>query len=135
MSYPYHFLLDLTPEQIALRRASLNQYGLYAHLSALIPIAGFQLYRLARWVLSERKNAKAGYAAIPGSPALKKARLAKSRGVRVWGRKLAWWLDGEVWGLGGKRRLWIAGLAWGSWLAFLAVNGTGDGMYGFIFMF
>lgn len=127
MDWPYH-LIDLNEQERNLRRVLLDRYGAYAQLSALVPVFVYQLYRLARWVSSERQRVKPGYALVPGSPASKKY---KSSPQGALSRKLGailWWLEGDVvqgWGL---RLHWIAGIAWASWLLFLCAAQTGDGM-------
>jgi hypothetical protein len=126
MGWPYH-LLDLTHEQKHERRLLLDRYGVYAQLSALIPILGYQLYRLAIWVYSERQRPKTGYSAIPSSPTLKRARTSASGTLSARLRSIVWWLESEVakgWGLRGQ---WIAAACWLSWLLFLCVHQTGEG--------
>jgi len=39
-----------------------------------------------------------------------------------------WWLEGEGLEGWGSRGRWIAGGVWGTWLLFLCVHKTGDGM-------
>jgi hypothetical protein len=126
MGWPYH-LLDLTHEEKHERRVLLDRYGVYAQLSALIPILAYQLYRLGVWVYSERQRSKTGYSAIPSSPALKRSRTSTSGAlVQKW-RTTAWWLESEVapgWGLRGQ---WVAAACWVSWLLLLCVHRTGEG--------
>lgn len=133
MAWPYH-LVDLTDQQKHHRRELLDRYGIYSQLSALIPVLGYQLYRLGGWVYSERRRAKVDYSAVPTSPAAKKERHTTSGiVVRKW-RGVVWWLEGEVapsWGLG-LRGQWIATGSWMVWLLFLCVHRTGDGMYSFL---
>jgi hypothetical protein len=131
MAWPYH-LLDLTHEQKHERRLLLDRYGVYAQLSAFIPILAYQLYRLAVWVYSERKRSKVSYSAIPSSPTLKRSRASTSGNfARSW-RTTIWWLEGEFaqgWPSRGKL---IAAGVWISWLLFLCVHNTGEGKY-FVF--
>ena len=104
----------------------LDRYGVFAQLSALVPIAVILLFRLGIWVLSERRRQQ-DYAAVPTSPGLKRERLSGSGALlRRW-RRLEWWLESDVGGGWGVRGRWIAGLAWGAWLLFLSVHRTGDG--------
>jgi hypothetical protein len=125
MPWPYHFV-DLSQAQKHERRILLDRYGVYAQLSAFIPISVILLFRLGNWVLSERRTQQE-YAAVPTSPGLKRERLSSSGGlVRRW-RRVEWWLEGDVGGGWGVRGRWIAGLAWGAWLLFLSVHKTGDG--------
>ena len=126
MGWPYH-LLDLTQEQKHERRLLLDRYGVYAQLSALIPILAYQLYRLAVWVYSERQRSKVNYAAIPSSPTLKQKRTTSSGSLAKTWRSTAWWLESEIatgWGLRGQ---WIAAGVWVSWLLFLCIHKTGEG--------
>jgi hypothetical protein len=129
MAWPYHIDFNLTHDQKHERRVLLDRYGVYAQLSALIPILAFQLYRLGLWVYSERQRSKIEYSEVPTSPGLKRQRNTTSGTiVRKW-RSAKWWLESEVapgWGVRGR---WIAGGAWTSWLLFLCIHKTGDGMY------
>jgi hypothetical protein len=131
MSWPYHFV-DLTQEEIIKRRILLDRYGVYAQLSALIPVLAFQLYRLGAWVYLQRKRTEVRYTAVPdtpGSPFQKQNRVSTSgRLARRW-RLALWWLEGEVYPGWGLRGHWIAGLTWASWLLFLTVHKTGDGKF------
>jgi hypothetical protein len=128
MAWPYHFL-DLSEEEKQLRRELLDRYGVYAQLSALVPILAFQLYRLWIWVYSERQRSKVAYSKVPSSPIAKHAKRSSSGVVMKKWRGLVWWLEGEVgkrWGLRGH---WIAAGAWTTWLLFLCVHRTGHGMW------
>jgi hypothetical protein len=125
MAWPYH-LLDLTHEQKHERRLLLDRYGVYAQLSALIPILAYQLYRLGFWVYSERRS-KASYSAIPSSPTLKRSRASTAGSfARNW-RSTVWWLEGEIVTGWPSRGQLIAAGAWVSWLLFLCVHNTGEG--------
>jgi hypothetical protein len=127
MGWPYH-LLDLTHEQKHERRLLLDRYGVYAQLSALIPILAYQLYRLGVWVCSERKRSKASYSAIPSSPILKRSRASTAgNSARKW-RSTVWWLEGELAAGWPSRGQFIAAGVWTSWLLFLCVHKTGEGM-------
>ena len=127
MGWPYH-LLDLTHEQKHERRLLLDRYGVYAQLSALIPILAYQLYRLGVWVYSERKRSKASYSAIPSSPTLKRSRASTAGNfARKW-RSTIWWLEGELAVGWPSRGQFIAAGVWTSWLLFLCVHKTGEGM-------
>jgi hypothetical protein len=131
MSWPYHFV-DLTEEEIIKRRILLDRYGVYAQLSALAPVFAFQLYRLGAWIYSQRKRTEVRYKEVSstsGSQFQKQNRLSTSGGlVRRW-RSAQWWLEGEEYPGWGVRGHWIAGLAWASWLLFLAVHKTGVGKF------
>jgi len=131
MSWPYHFV-DLTQEEIIKRRILLDRYGVYAQLSALIPVLAFQLYRLGAWVYSQRKRTEVRYTAVldtSGSPIQKQNRMSTSGGLARRWRLALWWLEGEVYPGWGLRGYWIAGLTWASWLLFLAVHKTGVGKF------
>jgi hypothetical protein len=131
MSWPYHFV-DLTQDDIIKRRILLNRYGVYAQLSALVPVLAYQLYRLGVWVSSQRKRTQVEYTKVsstPGSPFQKQIRLALSGGLAKRWRSTLWWLEGELYPGWGLRGHWIAGLAWASWLLFLSVHKTGDGEF------
>ncbi|PMD42457.1 hypothetical protein L207DRAFT_581116 [Hyaloscypha variabilis F] len=125
MAWPYH-LLDLTDEQKHERRLLLDQYGVYAQLSAFIPILAYQLYRLAIWVSSERQRSKVNYSAIPSSPTLKRSRASTAGSfARSW-RTTIWWLGGEFTQGWPSRGQSIAAGAWTSWLLFLCIHKTGE---------
>jgi hypothetical protein len=127
MGWPYQIFVDLSEEEKHQRRELLDRYGAYAQLSALVPVFVYQLYRLARWVSSERRRAQPGYAAVPGSPLSKKSRSSPQGALSRRWRSFLWWVDGELapgWGIKGH---WIAALSWFSWLLFLSVHKTGVG--------
>lgn len=129
MSWPYHFV-DLTEEEIISRRILLDRYGVYAQLSALVPVLAFQLYRLGAWLYLQRKRTEVRYTEIsstPGSPLQKQNRLSTPGGLARHWRSALWWLEGEVYPGWGLRGHWIAGMTWASWLLFLAVHKTGVG--------
>jgi hypothetical protein len=131
MSWPYHFV-DLTQEEIIRRRILLDRYGVYAQLSALVPVLAYQLYRLGVWVSSQRKRVEVGYSEVPstsGSPVQKQKRLSTSGGLARRWRSALWWLEGEVYPGWGLRGHWIAGLTWALWLLFLSVHKTGVGKF------
>lgn len=130
MNWPYHFV-DLSKEEIHERRLLLDRYGIYSQLSALVPIIGYQLYRLSLWVYSERISSKVAYAAVPSSPDRKKKNTSSVGAVKAKWRSVVWWLGGEVapkLGLG-LRGQWVATSIWVVWLGFLGVHRTGDGMF------
>jgi len=126
MSWPYQFI-DLTKEEQLQRRILLDRYGVYAQLSALVPIIGFQLYRLGVWVGSERSRSNPNYLEVPSSPSLKRRRgSASGTLIQKW-RSTKWWLGGEFsFGQGVRGRLIGAGI-WTTWLLFLCVHKTGNG--------
>lgn len=126
MAWPYRIKFDLTHDEKHQRRVLLDRYGVYAQLSALIPIVAFRLYLLGVWVYSERQRTKSDYSEVPTSPGLKRYRHSSSgRVVRKW-RSVRWWLEGEVapgWGVRGRI---VAGVCWATWLLFLCVHKTDD---------
>ena len=128
MAWSY-YILDLSSQEKHLRRELLDRYGVYAQLSAIVPILAFQLYRLCIWVYSARQRSKTAYSAVPTSPGVKHARRTTSGALmRKW-RRTVWWLGGEIgngWGLRGH---WIAAGLWVSWLLFLCAHQTGHGMW------
>lgn len=126
MAWPYHFV-DLSDDQIYARRELLDRYGSYAQLSCLIPVALYQLYCLASWVLSERRRAKVDYTAVPSSLVLRKSKdSALSLVTRKW-RIFQWWLGSEIYPGLGTNGDWILATLWTMWLIFLCTCQTGDG--------
>lgn len=128
MAWPYKIILELTEEQKHSRRVLLDRYGIYAQLSALIPILCYQLYRLAIWVAFARQRSKVRYSEVPSSPISKHGRDSKTGELVTRWRAVKWWLGGELaegWGIRGQ---WIAGVVWAGWLLFLCGKETGDGM-------
>ena len=127
MAWPYQFI-DLTKDEQHQRRVLLDRYGVYAQLSALVPIIGFQLYRLGVWVYSERSRSQIDYSEVPSSPSLKRRRgSASGTLIQKW-RSTSWWLGGEF-TLGREVRGQLIGAGiWTAWLLFLCVHQTGNGM-------
>lgn len=126
MSWPYR-LDGGSDAQKHERRLLIDRYGIYSQLSALIPILGYQLYRLALWVNSERQRTKVTYSAVPSSPDRKRAKTSIVGKLRAQWRSFVWWLGGEVFTGWGLRGHWIASGLWTAWLLFLSVHRTGDG--------
>ncbi|KAK1982237.1 ferric reductase like transmembrane component [Colletotrichum cereale] len=127
MGWPYRFV-DLSTEEVQLRRQTLDRYGAYAHYSALAPVALTLLVRLG-FYLSRRWQPTAAYDAVPVSPVLKKRRQSWSGNLDVKIRKGKWWLADDVYFMGqhwGQKDQWVFGLAWASWLLVLSVLETGD---------
>jgi hypothetical protein len=125
MAWPYHFI-DLDDEQKLQRRELLDRYGLYAQLSALIPILGYQLYKFGAWIYTEKLCSKVVVSEDPTSVSSKRGDKTSGVVVQTW-RSVLWWLEDEVapgWGLIGH---WIAAGCWTSWLLFLCIHKTGDG--------
>ncbi|KAK4179363.1 putative ferric reductase transmembrane component [Triangularia setosa] len=129
--FTYRFIEGLTEAEKQARRQALNNYGLAAQLSDLLPVVLILLYRLAKWVVRERVDGSSNgeYAAVPSSPVMKKRR---EEGVRSWSarkRRLQWWLGEDVAVQGhvyGQRDQWIVGTAWFLWLAALSLMDTGQ---------
>ncbi|KAK2038678.1 ferric reductase like transmembrane component [Colletotrichum somersetense] len=127
MGWPYRFI-DLSAEEIQLRRQTLDRYGSYAHYSALAPIILALLVRLG-FYLRRRWQPSAAYDAVPVSPVLKERRQSWSGNLDAKIRKGRWWLDDDVYFMGqhwGQKDQWVFGLAWASWLLVLSVLETGD---------
>lgn len=129
MAWPYSFL-DLDEAAKHARRQALDWYGILAHGSVLVVLALVLLYRLGAFLVNKLKRNQTEYAALPGSPGLKRQRQKTSGTWAAAGRKAAWWLEEDVRCLGqnwGQRVEFIFGSIWTLWLLFLCVNGTGDG--------
>ncbi|OBT68967.1 hypothetical protein VE03_01304 [Pseudogymnoascus sp. 23342-1-I1] len=127
MDWPWHINTDLSSEQKALRRQTLDRYGLYAHLSSFLPIALYWLYVLTIWVFGARQT-RGEYAAVPGSPHVKRgAGTAAGRAARWW-RGWVFRVGGRGWAGQEQERVVhkMVGLAWAVWLGVLSVHGTGD---------
>ncbi|XMA14099.1 hypothetical protein WAI453_006890 [Rhynchosporium graminicola] len=126
MTWPYKIILQFTEEGKHNRRLLLDRYGVYAQLSALIPILCYQLYRLAIWVSFARQRSRIRYSAVPSSPISKHGRDSRTGSVVIRWRVVKWWLGGEITEGWGMRGHWLAGSVWGTWLLFLCVKETGD---------
>lgn len=131
MAWPYKFLeLDKAAKQS--RRQALNHAAFLAHGSVLIVLAAFLLYRIGVLLAKKLSLNRTLYAAVPGSPTLKRQRQTASGLLVVAARKAAWWLEDDVWFLGrswGQRAELIFGSIWTLWLLFLCVDGTGEGEF------
>lgn len=128
MDWPYHINTTLTTSQKLLRRQTIDRYGLYAHLSPLLPIAWYWLYVLFKWVVRARQT-RGEYAAVPGSPHVKREARTAAGKAATWWRRGVWWVGGR--GEDQERVVHqLAGLVWAAWLGVLAVHGTGDGELG-----
>lgn len=128
MSWPYRFV-DLSKEEVQIRRQTLDRYGSYAQYSALTPIIIALLFRLGTY-LSQRWQSGASYSAVPGSPELKTRRQSWGHSWEAAIKKWKWWLADDVYFMGqhwGQKDQWVFGLAWASWLLVLSVLETGDG--------
>lgn len=125
MAWPYQ-LVDLTTAEKHQRRLALYRYAVYSQLSALVPVLGYLLYRLALWALSGSQKAKR-YSSIPSSPGAKHDRDSSAGTLVRKYRALVWWLNGEIAPSWGFRLHWLAGVSWMTWLLFLCVHQTGKG--------
>lgn len=138
MGWPYAFI-DLSDEEKAIRRQSLDFYAAVAHYSALIPILAVLLSHLIqRAVQSRRKGANgADYQQLPHSPVVKAARLSGRDGIGAVWRRLQWWMGDDVYFAGGhwgQKDQWVIGSIWMVWLLVLCVLGTGRGQFSFILL-
>ncbi|KZF21988.1 hypothetical protein L228DRAFT_283189, partial [Xylona heveae TC161] len=125
MAWPYH-LADLSPDQLHQRRILLDRYGIYAQLSVLIPVLGYQLFRFGGWVYSTRKKLPVVYSTIPNSSIEKPSRKLTSEAITRRWKSVVWCLNGEVAPNLGFRKHWIAAAAWTLWLLFLCICETGQ---------
>ncbi|OLN94295.1 putative metalloreductase AIM14 [Colletotrichum chlorophyti] len=127
MSWPYQFL-DLSKDEVQLRRETLDRYASYAQFSALTPILLALVYRILSY-LSHRWQSGAAYNAVPGSPDSKRRRKnwADSWDAKI--TKAKWWLADDVYFMGqhwGQKDQWVFGVGWASWLLVLCVLETGQ---------
>jgi len=129
MGWPWHFIA-VDPEAKRARRDVLAQFAFYSQLSVLVPIVGYQLYRLGALLLAKRAKQDVAYTSLEESSDNSKpatASISSNEISRQW-RAAQWWLNTDIapgWGLRGR---WIAAIAWSIWLLFLSVYRTGDGM-------
>ena len=130
MAWLWHFVTP-NQEELAVRRQLLDRHGLYAQLSAIVPVLAYLLYRLSVWVFSEKQRVGQGYEALPsrtGSPSRKGNKLSSIGVLKSQWRLFSWWMEGEIYPKWGLRVHWIAGISWASWLLLLSIRQTGDGM-------
>lgn len=131
MAWPYKFI-ELDEAARISRRQVLDRYGFLAHGSVLIVLATFFFYRIAVLLVKRFKRNHTSYAAVPGSPGLKRQRQNAFGSWIAVARKTAWWLEDDVNFLGqnwGQRAEFIFGSIWTLWLLFLCINGTGNGEF------
>ncbi|KAK4154405.1 Ferric/cupric reductase transmembrane component 2 [Chaetomidium leptoderma] len=124
----YHFI-DLSTAEKQARRQTLDQYALYAQLSALIPVAAVLLYRLAKRATNSGASSNGRYAAVPSSPVLKERRNSNGWTWSSRTRRAQWWLGEDVVVAGtvrGQRDQWLVGILWTAWLLLLSVSETGE---------
>ncbi|KAL6788607.1 ferric reductase like transmembrane component [Trichoderma sp. SZMC 28012] len=127
MDWPYQFV-TLSEADRHKRRILNDQYGLYAHLSPLVPIFGLLLVRLIRWRLRKLTGKQAPYdaEATSSAVAIYEASVASSP-LALW-RRFAWWLSDNVEFAGltlCQRDQLIFGGVWAAWLLFLCTKDTG----------
>ncbi|KAL9121468.1 MAG: hypothetical protein Q9187_001970 [Circinaria calcarea] len=126
MDWPYHFS-KLGPEQVLQRRHLLDRYANMAQLSILLPLFLIRLtnisYRLLRY-LAVYGKVESGEEEH-GNTSGRRSRNVAASILKVW-RKLAWWMDGEVWVGWGTRKEAIAAAVWFVWLGWCVVRETGD---------
>ncbi|KAJ5249111.1 hypothetical protein N7468_000562 [Penicillium chermesinum] len=124
MGWWYH-IVTLEPEAEVDRRNLINRYGLYSQLSVLIPIAAYQIYRLALWLRARKQRADVAYSVVGEPPATPQSSHASLTALQARWRAAQWWLDGELapdWGL---RKRWIVGGVWTLWMTILCFSQTG----------
>lgn len=130
MAWPYEFLLNLTDDEKAARRESLDHHAAIAHWSAyglaLLFLLARGVVHVARRIHRKRRR----YETIPGSPHVKFERLGPLGQLSLRWAKLSWWMGDDVefmnqsWG---QRDEWVVGIAWTVWLLSLCVRDTGKG--------
>lgn len=139
MGWPYHFL-TLSPEQVLLRRHTIDHYASVAHYSALAPAVVFIILRLVRRAArpirrlggfgDDDDDDRGQYAHVPGTPTLKAQHNSAFGTLAARWRAVWWWFGDDVVVLGvswGQRDEWVLGLGWLCWLLVLCVLGTGEG--------
>ncbi|KAF9873532.1 ferric reductase like transmembrane component [Colletotrichum karsti] len=127
MGWPYKFL-DLSREEVQIRRETLDRYGSYAQFSALTPIILALLIRFFGY-LRQRWQASAAYDAVPDSPDLKARRQSWVGNFDTNVRKVKWWLGDDVYFMGqhwGQKDQWVFGVAWFAWMLVLSILETGE---------
>ncbi|KAF6804541.1 ferric reductase like transmembrane component [Colletotrichum sojae] len=127
MGWPYKFL-DLSRDEVQLRRQTLDRYASYAQFSALAPIVIALLVRLIVF-LGQRWRRGAAYDAVPDSPVLKRRRQSWVGNLDTKIRKGRWWMGDDVYFMGqhwGQRDQWVFGVAWFAWMLVLSVLETGE---------
>lgn len=124
MDWPYEIITDLTDQDKAARRESLDAAARYAHYSAFVPAAIYVVYRLGSSVLGTSRGS-ANYEPVASSARNRRG----ASGVAATRRRVRWWLSEPVSKTGdrGHRDEWVFGIGWALWLLYLSVNGTGTG--------
>lgn len=129
MDWPYQFV-TLSEADRQKRRILNDQYGLYAHLSPLVPIFGLLLVRLIRWRLRKLTDKQAPYDVEATSSAVAfYEESVTSSPLALW-RRFTWRLRDNVEFAGlalCQRDQLIFGGAWAAWLLFLCTKDTVTG--------
>ncbi|KAH6646516.1 hypothetical protein BKA67DRAFT_662930, partial [Truncatella angustata] len=125
----YQFM-KLLPEDQHTRRLLLDQYGLYAQLSALILFFLAVMLRLALQSLGRMvpRRALSDAESMPRSPGIPKHYFHRSRlSARLC--RLQWWMDENIKCFGtsiGQRDELVLSVLWTGWLLFLCLHRTGS---------
>ncbi|ROT35782.1 hypothetical protein SODALDRAFT_299947 [Sodiomyces alkalinus F11] len=129
MGWPYQFL-TLTPEEVQLRRESLDHYAFWAHLLGYMPILASVTFRVGKQLLTPRGGGGRGaYEPLPHSPVMTSQRRSVTGSWQTKVRILQWWLDDDVYLAGehvGTKQQWVLGIFWFLWLLAFCIMGTGN---------
>lgn len=128
--WPYQFM-KLPPEDQHTRRLLLDQYGLYAQLSAMILVFLAVVLRQAPQSLGRmvQRRALSDAESTLRSPGIPKHSFHRSR-LSAKLCRLQWRLDGSVKCFGtsiGQRDELVLSVLWTGWLLFLCLHRTGSG--------
>ncbi|KAL7907817.1 ferric reductase like transmembrane component [Trichoderma velutinum] len=127
MDWPYQFV-TLSEADRHKRRILNDTYGLYAHLSPLVPILGLLLVRLVRWSLKKSTDKQPPYDAEATSSAVAFYEASVARSPLALWRRFSWWLSDNVKFAGltlCQRDQLMFGGVWAAWLLFLCTKDTG----------
>ncbi|KAL9105411.1 MAG: hypothetical protein Q9227_009404 [Pyrenula ochraceoflavens] len=120
--WPYKFV-QLSPAQILDRRELLDRYGHYAYMTPIYLMMVTYTVRLIpflwRTYMPDKVVARtrAQFATkVPEMPST----------LRIYWRRLLWWLDDPLTPEFGARKVHIIGLAYALWLLFLTFHNTGN---------
>ena len=126
MAFGYEFILTLDDEQKGQRRLLLNHYAVVAQLSLftipLLCLICVFISKVASYGLGNER---------PRSPSFNKQPdgtltwLSKARQHQV---QLVWWMKKDVIQNWGTRGEWLAGGIWTTWLLYLSIVDTGNGI-------
>ena len=131
-NFGYQLLINLTPEQVAERRISLDHHANLAQLSQmlvllLVFLGRYDILSLDDYNISSR-GAKANSTQQRSSASDSGAQVWKSRVLRL-ARIWKWRLGEEPVPGYGTLGQWIGGIIWSVWLAFLCLHDTKPGEY------